>query len=188
MSAGDIQGDTLLAIARNAIATQLGTASVEYHVSDWLHMPAATFVTLTQQGALRGCIGSLEPHRALLDDVTANAIAAATRDHRFPQLQSSELAITRIEVSLLSKSMTMLFTSEQDALEQLRPGIDGVVLQYGQRRGTFLPQVWESLPEPVDFLVALKQKAGIPADFWDEDIQLSRYTVTKWKEMEPDHV
>jgi len=70
----------------------------------------------------------------------------------------------------------------------LRPGIDGVVLQYGQRRGTFLPQVWESLHEPGNFLAALKQKAGIPADFWDADIQLSRYTVTKWKEMEPDHV
>lgn len=188
MSAADIQGDTLLAIARNAIATQLGTTGVEYPVSDWLHMPAATFVTLTQQGALRGCIGSLEPHRALLDDVTANAIAAATRDHRFPQLQSSELGITRIEVSLLSQSMTMSFTSEQDVLAQLRPGIDGVVLQYGHQRGTFLPQVWESLPEPGNFLAALKQKAGVPADFWDEDIQLSRYTVTKWKEMETDHV
>ncbi len=160
MSAGDIQGDTLLAIARNAIATQLGTTGVEYPVSDWLHIPAATFVTLTQQGALRGCIGSLEPHRALLDDVTANAIAAATRDHRFPQLQSSELGITRIEVSLLSQSMTMPITSEQDALEQLRPGIDGLVLQYGHRRGTFLPQVWESLPEPVEFPGGTQAKGG----------------------------
>jgi len=187
VNASDLQGDTLLTIARNAIATQLGAASVEFPESDWLRAPAATFVTLTQQGALRGCIGSLEAHRALLDDVTVNAIAAATRDHRFPQLQASELRITRIEVSLLSQSTPMPFTSEQDALAQMRPGIDGVVLQYGHRRGTFLPQVWESLPEPDDFLAALKQKAGIPADFWNTDIQLSRYTVTKWKEMEPDH-
>jgi AmmeMemoRadiSam system protein A len=187
VNASDLQGDTLLTIARNAIATRLGAASVEFPVSDWMRTPAATFVTLTQQGALRGCIGSLEAHRALLDDVTANAIAAATRDHRFPQLQASELRITRIEVSLLSQSKAMPFNSEQDALAQLRPGIDGVVLQYGHLRGTFLPQVWESLPEPGEFLAALKQKAGMPADFWNEDIQLSRYTVTKWKEMEPDH-
>ena len=177
----------MLEFARNCFATLLVSAGVVYNVLDLFNMPGATFVSLTKEGALRGCFGSLEPHRALLDDVTANAIAAATRDHRFPQLQSGELAITRIEVSLLSKSMTMPFTSEQDALEQLRPGIDGVVLQYGQRRGTFLPQVWESVPEPMDFLVALKQKAGIPTDFWNEDIQLSRYSVTKWKEMEPDH-
>jgi AmmeMemoRadiSam system protein A len=187
VNVADNQGDTLLVIARNAIAAQLGEAGIEYCTDDWLRTPAATFVTLTRQGALRGCIGSLEPHRSLLDDVVANAIAAATRDHRFPQLQASELGVTRIEVSLLSQSITMHFTSEQNVLAQLRPGIDGVVLQYGHRRGTFLPQVWESLPEPGDFLAALKQKAGIPADFWNEDIQLSRYTVTKWKEVEPDH-
>jgi AmmeMemoRadiSam system protein A len=93
-----------------------------------------------------------------------------------------ELPRTRIEVSLLSSATDMLFESEQDVLAQLRPGVDGVVLQYGRARGTFLPQVWESLPQPADFLAHLKRKAGLPADFWHEEIRLSRYTVDKWKE------
>lgn len=183
----DEQGATLLAVARNAIATRLGAQGVGHGDYPWLHDPAATFVTLTQQGALRGCIGSLEAHRPLLADVSANAVAAATRDPRFPSLRASELDHTRIEVSLLSDSTDMEFESESHALAQLRPGIDGLVLQYGQARGTFLPQVWESLPRAEDFLAALKRKAGLPAGFWDGDVQLSRYTVRKWKEEVPEH-
>ena len=183
----DQQGETLLAVARNAIATRLGEPGVSHADHPWLHDPAATFVTLTQEGALRGCIGSLEPHRTLLEDVSANAVAAATRDTRFSPLQASELGRTRIEVSLLSATQPIAFDSEAHALELLRPGEDGLVLQYGQQRGTFLPQVWEQLPQARDFLTALKHKAGLPADFWDADMQLSRYTVQKWKEAEPGH-
>ena len=183
-SDSDEQGDTLLAVARNAIATRLGSRGVEFTLDDWLQAPAATFVTLTQQGALRGCIGSLEPVRPLLEDVTTNAIAAATRDFRFPPLQAGELDRTHIEVSLLSDCVAMDFDSEQQAVAQLRPGIDGVVLQYEQARSTFLPQVWESLPRVEDFLAALKQKAGLPGHFWHADVRLSRYTVNKWKETE----
>ena len=183
----DYQGETLLAVARNAIATRLGEPGVGHTDYPWLHDPAATFVTLTQRGALRGCIGSLEPHRTLLEDVSANAVAAATRDTRFSPLQASELGRTRIEVSLLSATQPIAFDSEAHALELLRPGEDGLVLQYGQQRGTFLPQVWEQLPQARDFLTALKHKAGLPADFWDADMQLSRYTVQKWKEAEPGH-
>ena len=183
----DVQGETLLAVARNAIATRLGEPAVSHADHPWLYDPAATFVTLTQQGALRGCIGSLEPHRPLLEDVSANAVAAATRDPRFPPLRAGELNQTRIEVSLLSATSTLDFDSESHALAQLRPGVDGLVLQYGQARGTFLPQVWESLPRAEDFLAALKRKAGLPAGFWDGDVSLSRYTVRKWKEADADN-
>ncbi len=181
----ELRGETLLAVARNAIATRLGEPGISHEDHPWLHDPGATFVTLTQQGMLRGCIGSLEPHRSLLEDVSANAVAAATRDYRFSPLQASELGRTRIEVSLLSVTQPIEFDSQARALEQLRPGEDGLVLQYGQQRGTFLPQVWEQLPRAEDFLAALKHKAGLPADFWSPELQLSRYTVQKWKEPEP---
>jgi AmmeMemoRadiSam system protein A len=176
------QGEILLAVARSAIALRLGGQGVSHDTPDWLHEPGASFVTLTQQDALRGCIGSLEAHRALGEDVRANAVAAALHDPRFPPLQMQELDHTRIEVSLLSVATDMQFDSEQHVIEQLRPGVDGVVLAWGSARGTFLPQVWESLPDPVEFLSHLKRKAGLPADFWHQDISLSRYTVTKWKE------
>jgi hypothetical protein len=175
-------GDVLLAVARNAIAMRLGEQGIRHELHGWLQEPGASFVTLTQQGELRGCIGSLEPHRPLGEDVHANAVAAALHDPRFPPLTVHELSRTRIEVSLLSSPADMSFESEQDVLARLRPGVDGVVLQYGRARGTFLPQVWESLPQPADFLAHLKRKAGLPADFWHEEIRLSRYTVDKWKE------
>ncbi|MGB5472746.1 MAG: AmmeMemoRadiSam system protein A [Gammaproteobacteria bacterium] len=180
----DAQGAILLAVARDAIAQRLGSAGVGHDLQDWLQEPGASFVTLTQQGGLRGCIGSLVAQRPLLEDVRANAVAAALHDPRFPPLQAVELPRTRIEVSLLSAAEGMDVESEADAIAQLRPGIDGVVLRLGQARGTFLPQVWESLPRPEDFLLQLKRKAGLPGDFWDEDIRLERYTVSKWQEAE----
>ncbi len=180
----DVQGQILLAVARDAIAQRLGETGVVHEPGAWLQEPGASFVTLTQQGTLRGCIGSLEAHRPLLDDVRANAVAAAVRDPRFPPLQVAELPQTRIEVSLLSAAEDMTFDSEAQAIAQLRPGIDGVILRFGQTRGTFLPQVWESLPRPEDFLAHLKRKAGLPADFWHDDIRLARYTVNKWQEAE----
>lgn len=175
-------GEVLLNRAHNAIATKL-----DQPVPPDLHHPAlfdlgATFITLTQQGKLRGCIGSLEAHRPLGDDVWANAQAAAFRDPRFSPLTAEELPRTRVEVSLLTKATPMTFTNEEDALHQLRPHVDGVILQWQGRRGTFLPQVWESLPEPHQFMIHLKQKAGLPADFWASDVQLFRYEVQKWKE------
>ena len=142
----------------------------------------ATFVTLTQNGNLRGCIGSLEAYRPLALDVAENAIAAAFRDPRFPPLGPEELDFTRVEVSLLDVPKPMEFSDEADALARLRPGIDGLILAYGHRRATFLPQVWESLPDRQQFMAHLKMKAGLPADFWDDGITLSRYGVQKWKE------
>ncbi len=148
----------------------------------WLRSPGASFVTLTQRGQLRGCIGSLEAHRALYTDVQANAVAAALRDPRFPPLAAAELRITQVEVSLLSATEPLAFGSEADALAQLRPGVDGLLLEYGALRSTFLPQVWDQLPGPKDFLSQLKRKAGLPGDFWHERLRLQRYTVNKFQE------
>ncbi|MFT3850458.1 MAG: AmmeMemoRadiSam system protein A [Propionivibrio sp.] len=178
----DPLGVALLVIARNAIEKQLGRSTHPAISHPALTNPAATFVTLTQDGTLRGCIGSLEAHRPLARDVAENAIAAAFRDPRFSPLGEDELGHTRVEVSLLEKPEPLDFKDEADALSQLRPGLDGLILTHGNRRATFLPQVWESLPEPQRFLSQLKLKAGLPAYFWDEDIALSRYGVQKWKE------
>jgi len=176
------RGEVLLAIARAAIATELGRPAQAFDPAPWLGEPGATFVTLTQRGELRGCIGSLEAHRPLLEDVKANARAAAFRDPRFDPLTSGELDTVRVEVSLLSPQQALEFRDEQDALAQLRPLVDGVVFEWGRYRSTFLPQVWEQLPRKEEFMGRLKLKAGLPADFWSNDVKLSRYTVEKWKE------
>lgn len=181
----DALGHALLRRARNAIAAELGVEAApttDEPALTVLAAPGATFVTLTQAGRLRGCIGSLEAHRSLAEDVAANARAAAFRDPRFPPLDTTELPATRVEVSLLSPSSAIVFRDEDEARACLRPGIDGVILEYGNHRATFLPQVWEDLPSPADFLAHLKRKAGLPADFWSPDIRLYRYEVRKWKE------
>lgn len=176
------QGRLLIALARNAIADEFGETCMDLPHPDWLDEPGAVFVTLTQNGELRGCIGSLEAHRALIDDLHANARAAAFQDPRFPALSRQEFAATRVEVSILSPAEPMRFSAEADALAQLRPGIDGVILEYGRHRATFLPQVWEQLPEPRQFMANLKRKAGLETDFWADNIELSRYQVEKFKE------
>src|SRR5262249_9808498 len=139
---------------------------------------------LTFHGDLRGCIGTLKAHRSLKLDVEQNALAAAFKDPRFSPLSRDELPSTRIEVSLLTAPAPMTFADERDLLERLSPGIDGVVLEWQGRRTTFLPQVWEHLPDARQFMAALKQKAGMAAGFWHENVRVSRYTVNKWKEPE----
>ena len=187
-------GTTLLALARNAIAVRMGLAQSitpqEGFLRGAVNAPellknAATFVTLTQNSQLRGCIGSLQAYRPLLDDIRENACNAAFRDPRFKPLSAEELPATRVEVSLLTPAVAMQFSSEADALAQLRPNIDGIIFSAGSRRSTFLPQVWEQLPKPADFMAHLKQKAGLPATYWGSDVKLERYTVEKWKEATP---
>ncbi len=180
------KGKILLSIARAAIAETL--ALPHESIDDlaqgkpWLQEKAACFVTLTQNGQLRGCIGTLEAHQSLLEDVVHNANAAAFRDTRFSPLSSDEFDITEIEISLLSAIQPLNFASEQDALAQLRPGIDGVLFESGQHRSTFLPQVWQQLPDSKTFMAHLKNKAGLAPDFWSDNIKLYHYTVTKYKE------
>lgn len=182
------KGKTLLHLARAAIAKELGFSSHELPRSDWLEEPGATFVTLTLNGQLRGCIGSLEAYRPLIDDVRHNAVASAFRDPRFAPLTKAEFAEVLIEVSLLSSPEAIRFSSEQNALEQLHPGRDGVILEYAPPslgrscRATYLPQVWAQLPDPKEFIGHLKNKAGLPEDFWSDDIRLLRYTVQKFSE------
>ncbi len=175
-------GQRLLALARNAIESHLRGVPEADADDPALAGPGAVFVTLLQDGALRGCIGSLEAWRPLAEDVRENARAAAFRDPRFAPLAADELPRTRVEVSLLTPAEPIACRDEADALRQLRPGVDGVVLECAGRRATFLPQVWEQLPEPVRFLGQLKRKAGLPGDFWSDDVRLSRYRVEKWKE------
>ncbi|MBK6742986.1 MAG: AmmeMemoRadiSam system protein B [Hydrogenophilales bacterium] len=179
------KGKLLTDMARASIAAKLAGEKVVLPYPDWLKENGATFVTLTQNGQLRGCIGSLEAHRPLGQDLLENARAAAFRDPRFAPLSADELPRTRVEVSILSKAMPMQFNGEADLLRQLRPGVDGILLEHGIHRATFLPQVWEQLPEPRSFMAHLKQKAGLPADFWADDMRISRYTVDKYKEALP---
>lgn len=175
-------GATLLRLARAAIGERLGRPAAAEASHARLHEPGATFVTLTRQGNLRGCIGSLEAHRPLAQDVRENAVAAAFRDPRFTPLAAEEFEVIRVEVSLLTEPEPLACDDEADLMARLRPSIDGIVFQYGRHRSTFLPQVWESLPEPAQFMQQLKRKAGLPPNFWHEDVRISRYEVTKWKE------
>lgn len=178
------RGTVLLPIARNAISSALGNPLNMPEDALWLQEPGATFVTLMQQGGLRGCIGSLEARRPLLEDVKANARAAAFRDPRFSPLAPEELPLTEIEVSLLSPLTPLRCKNRDEALDHLNPGIDGVVFEYAHCRSTFLPQVWERLSDPEQFLESLVRKAGLPAGFWADGIRLYRYTVSKWTESE----
>ena len=175
-------GGVLLPLARSAIASELGLEHASSDDYPWLRRPGACFITLTAGDRLRGCIGTLRAHRLLLEDVRANAVAAAFRDPRFKPLAANEFSNVSVEVSVLSTLETMTVADEQDAIRQLRPGIDGVVFQYGHHSGTFLPQVWESFADPAEFLAHLRYKAGLPPDFWDSEVKLSRYVVTKWRE------
>jgi AmmeMemoRadiSam system protein A len=176
------QGEILLLIARATISDALGQPINVADDAPWLQEQGACFVTLTQKGELRGCIGTLEAHRTLLVDVKHNARAAAFQDPRFSPLTKDELNETDIEVSLLSPMQTLDFANEQEALAQLQPGIDGVVFEFGQYRSTFLPQVWEQLPDTKDFMAHLKHKAGLSPDFWADAVKLKHYSVSKWKE------
>jgi len=179
-------GSAVLALARSAIAEKLGLSTSLDAVSDArLDELSATFVTLKQAGGLRGCVGSLHPLRALRDDVRANAVAAAFRDPRFPPLEATEFPTTSLEVSLLSAEERIAVACERELLAQLRPGVDGVILEYGRHRATLLPQVWQNVTDRRDFLAALKLKAGLPEDFWSEDMLLRRYVAITWKEPAP---
>lgn len=180
----DALGEQLLLQARGAIDEALGgppCPEVPANVPE-LNDLGATFVTLTSKGQLRGCIGSLEAWRPLIVDVRANAVSAALRDPRFYSLERNELNAIRIEVSLLSKTEPLEFTDEADLLKKLVPREDGLIIWRHSHRATFLPQVWEQLPDPLQFLAHLKQKAGLPADTPIELFTIQRYRVQKWKE------
>jgi AmmeMemoRadiSam system protein B/AmmeMemoRadiSam system protein A len=175
-------GSTLLEIARGSILNGLGLNSVpaKRNHLPWLLQHAATFVTLTMDGALRGCIGSLSATRPVGEDVASNARAAAFQDPRFPKLKREEWPRCRVEVSLLSAPKPIAFADEAELLAQIRPGEDGLILEADGKRATFLPQVWEGLPDKRQFLGELVKKAGLPADTRLARCKLSRYRVRKF--------
>lgn len=140
-----------------------------------LRANGASFVTLKRDDRLRGCIGSPSAYRPLIEDVADNGFSAAFKDSRFPQLSRDELAGLSLSVSVLSSASAMNFANEPDLLAQLRPGVDGLIIQGGDRRALFLPQVWDSLPSPRQFLHQLKTKAGLDADYWSDDFKAWRF-------------
>ena len=177
------RGSVLLGIARHSLAEALGLggASVSFD-EPWLQEPGASFVTLRRGDDLRGCVGSVRAHRALFEDVWSNARAAAFHDTRFHPVEPWEMAEIAVEVSLLSSPEPLACSREEEALARMRPGVDGIVFEYREHRSTFLPQVWEQLPEPRDFLDQLRRKAGLRPGFWTPEVRLLRYTVMKWAE------
>lgn len=184
-SEADPRGAILLEIARTSLREALtGSARRDAggDVPPWLLENAATFVTLRKLGDLRGCVGSVKAVRPLIVDVRENAVAAAMRDPRFPPLDPEELEEVDLEVTLLSPLQPLTFSTESEALAQLEPGIDGVLLQWHGYRATYLPQVWEALSEPGTFLASLKQKAGLAADFWHPEVEILRYSARHWSE------
>jgi AmmeMemoRadiSam system protein A len=170
----------LLELARRSI--ELGLAA--RRVPDWSETPidadlqaeGASFTTLTIGGRLRGCCGSVDATRSLAEDVWRNAWASAFSDPRFPPLAHSEYPGLDMHISVLSPLEPLPVQNELELVQALRPGTDGLVLQFGAARVTFLPTVWEQLPEPHSFLRHLKQKAGWPAEFWSSQICVYRYT------------
>jgi len=170
----------LLALARAAISAAVSgkeAPSLSDLTSRYpdLMAPAACFVTLHKAGRLRGCIGSLTAWRPFLVDLVENAVAAATRDPRFQPVQQAELAAVNIDISLLTPPVQLIVESEQELLQKLKPGIHGLIFEGGGKRATYLPTVWDMLPDPKMFVRELKQKAGLPADYWDSQVVCQVY-------------
>ena len=143
----------------------------------------ASFITLTRRGELRGCIGALEPFISLAEDVREHAMAAALQDYRFPPVRAAELPEIRIEISRLTLPQTLEYEVPSDLAGCLHPNVDGVILREGMHRATFLPQVWEKLPDPEVFLCHLCQKMGAPPDLWRyRKLQVQTYQVEEFHE------
>jgi len=173
-------GDALLSHARASIAEHLGLQAESKLDHPALHETGASFVTLSKNGLLRGCMGQLEARRQLGLDVSHNAIAAAFQDPRFPPVSGTEWPELAVEVSVLGPVQYAYCPTEEDCLRQIVPFEDGVILSSGFRRATFLPQVWEQLPDPQQFIAHLLAKAGFPADGWPADMSLGRYQISKY--------
>lgn len=177
----------LLALARETIRRALGRETLPTPalptLAPALQEPGACFVTLTREGELRGCVGSIEASQPLALDVRDRAYAAAFEDPRFPPLGKEELEGIEIEISRLTRPERLEYRSPEELPRLLRPGIDGVILRQGFRRATFLPQVWEKLPQPEEFLGRLCQKMGLPAEAWRESpFEVETYQVEMFSE------
>lgn len=177
---------TYLKIARDAIKAHFEHTYIDksalLDIYPELSIQRASFVTLTMNGHLRGCIGSIIAHQSLIDDLTSNAISAAFRDPRFPPLSRSELDEVKIEVSLLTHPEPVIYRDEDELSHIIRPDIDGVILRLGNHQATFLPQVWEELSNFESFFAHLGLKAGIGNDPLSYHPDIFTYQVEKYKE------
>jgi hypothetical protein len=183
------QGMALVELARRTIQENLGVQVpanpklAEALTDAALKVKAGTFVTLTMNGQLRGCIGSLEPREPLAEGVKHNALNAAFRDPRFSALTKKELEKVHVEVSILTDPKPLAYTDSKDLLKKLRPGIDGVIIREGYAGATFLPQVWEQLPDKEEFLAHLCMKAGLVPDEWKKGkLEVQTYQVQYFEE------
>ena len=186
------QGKALVALARQTLARHFGATitpadgqHLEELIADQaLQARCGTFVTLKIDNQLRGCIGSLSASTPIVVGVRDNALKAAFHDPRFSPLGKTELDAVHIEVSVLSEPAPLLYTDGNDLLAKLRPDIDGVIIKKGAASATFLPQVWEQLPQPEPFLSHLCLKAGLPADAWRQgDLTVQVYQVQYFEEV-----
>ncbi|HNT23130.1 MAG TPA: AmmeMemoRadiSam system protein A [Anaerolineales bacterium] len=183
----DDERDFLLKLARqsieNAVHHQPLPTLDATQLTPVLSTPGASFVTLTLGGMLRGCIGALEPYQGLAEDVREHAVAAALDDYRFSPVTPKELASLEIEISRLTQPVSLAYVTPADLLERLRPGVDGVILRDGLRRATFLPQVWEKIPDPAVFLAHLCEKMGARPDLWQhKKLDVMIYQVEEFSE------
>ncbi len=170
----------LIDVARRAIEHAVTTGTIlaiePSAYPECLRADGATFVTVERNGDLLGCIGTLTPRMSIVQDVANNAHGAVLHDPRCPILSPSDVTDLDLHISILSEPDPIEFDSEEDLVAQLRPGVDGLLLEERFHRGTFLPSVWESLPDPRDFVAHLKVKAGLPPTYWSPSIRVSRYT------------
>lgn len=174
----------LLEIARKTIEAELNHTKYEpSNIPDSFKMPAATFITITKSGQLRGCIGTLEAHEPLINNLKHNALMAAFNDYRFPPLQKNEIDQIKIEISILSKPEKIKFNNTDGLLDAIQPNIDGIILEADGYSATYLPQVWQDLPNKKDFLASLCQKAGLNSNRWQqENLTIKKYQVIKFSE------
>lgn len=181
------EGRCLLSVARQTIQQRLFSSEnqglADSEVSPKFSERRGTFVTLTIDGGLRGCIGHIIPQESLLEGVRVNAINAAFRDPRFRPLSRKEWERVKIEISILTEPKALPYSDAGDLLDKLRPGIDGVIIKKGFHQATFLPQVWEQLPDKKEFLTHLCLKAGLEMDAWKkEKLEVSTYQVQAFEE------
>jgi AmmeMemoRadiSam system protein A len=173
----DAAASALARSARECIRAALGGRPANRPAGAAYDEPGATFVSLHGPGGrLQGCIGTLEPHRSLVEDVAHNALGAAFRDPRGRSLRLDDVDALEVEVTVLGPLERVPSEDEALACAALRPGVDGVVFAWGGRRATFIPQMWQHFADAPTLLGELKQKAGLPADFWAPDVEVWRYT------------
>jgi AmmeMemoRadiSam system protein A len=179
----DVDGKLLLKVARQGVERAVGVndSKISADAQDWMKKSSGVFVTLKKDGKLRGCIGHIFPRVSVVQGVIENAMAAATRDSRFQPVRPEEVSDLEIEVSVLTEPEPLEYGSPEGLLEKLRPGVDGVVLRKGGRQSTFLPQVWEEIPEPEQFLGQLSKKAGLSRDAW-KNADILTYQVESFQE------